>query len=148
MVCNEYPQTLKAAYELAIKWKGETKEPSVTPNGGVAFTTESEEADVHATDRMKMTRSGKPVICHIFGKNHYTNRCPDREESALESKSDNFEDTPKKQSAPTEVSVNVTIGEDRGDNTDYGGLMFCQVMAETATNEDPKMEYQHTFIQL
>ena len=54
------------------------KGTGVTPNEGVAFTTKSEEAEIHATDGMKLTQTGKPVICHICGKNHYTNRFLDR----------------------------------------------------------------------
>ena len=72
------------------------------------------------------------MVCDLCGKNHYSNRCPDREKSAPEKKSDKVKDTPKKKSAPTKASVNVTIGQDWGDDTDYGGLMFCQVTAETA----------------
>ena len=53
----------------------------MTPNNGVAFTTEVEEADIHITDGVKMTQTGKPVICHICGKNHYANMCTDREDS-------------------------------------------------------------------
>ena len=54
----------------------------MTPNDGVAFTTESEEADIHATEGVKMTRTVKLLICHICGKNHYANRCLDREDGA------------------------------------------------------------------
>ena len=75
---DEYPKTLTSAYNLTINWKGDTKGVDVALNDGVAFTTKSEEVNVHATDRVKMTRTGKPVICHICGKNHYANRCPDR----------------------------------------------------------------------
>ena len=71
---EKYPKTLTAAYCLEINWKGCTKGPSVTPNDGVAFTTKSEEADVNATDRTKLTQMGNPVICHICRKNHYVNR--------------------------------------------------------------------------
>ena len=59
---DEYPKTLTYAYDLEIKWKGEIKGVGVTPNDSVAFTTEADEADVHATDGAKMTRTGKPVI--------------------------------------------------------------------------------------
>ena len=52
---DEYPKTFTDAYDLGINWKGATKGSSVMPNNGVAFTTESEEADVHATDGMKLT---------------------------------------------------------------------------------------------
>ena len=52
---NIYPKTFKAAYNLAINWKGVTKGTGVTPNDGVAFVTKLEEADVHATDGMKLT---------------------------------------------------------------------------------------------
>ena len=76
---DEYSKTFTAAYDLEINWKGDTKGTGVMPNDGVAFTTKSEEADVHATDGMKLTRMRKPVICHICGKNHYANRCPYRE---------------------------------------------------------------------
>ena len=63
---------------------------------------------------MKLTRSGKPVICHICGKNHCTKKFPYTEESALEKKFNKAEDTAKKESAPPKASVNVTIGEDWG----------------------------------
>ena len=79
---DEHPKTLTAAYDLAINWKGDTKGTGVTPDNGAAFTTELEDADVNATDGMKLLRMGKPVICHICGKNHYAKRCPYREESA------------------------------------------------------------------
>ena len=52
---NKYPKTLTSAYDLAINWKGDTKGTDATPNDGVAFATESKEADVHATDGVKMT---------------------------------------------------------------------------------------------
>ena len=45
----------------------------MTPNDDVAFTTESEVADVHATDGMKLMQTVKLVICHICVKNHYAN---------------------------------------------------------------------------
>ena len=64
-----------------------------------------------------------------------------------EKKSDKIKDTPKKEGAPTKASVNVAIGEDWGDNTNYSGLMFYQVKAETATNKEPNMEYQHALSQ-
>ena len=38
---DEYPKTLTAVYDLAINWEGDTKGTGVTPNDGVAFTTES-----------------------------------------------------------------------------------------------------------
>ena len=38
---DKYPKTLKAAYGLAINWKGDTKETSLATNDGVDFTTES-----------------------------------------------------------------------------------------------------------
>ena len=72
---GEYPKTLTSAYDLEINWKGDTKGASVTPNNVVAFTAKSEESDVHVTDVMKLTRTGKLVIYHICGKNHYANRC-------------------------------------------------------------------------
>ena len=77
---DEYPKTLIYSYDLSINWKGDTKVIRVTPNDGVAFTADSEEVDVHATDGVKIKRTGKPVIFHICGKNHYANRCPDRED--------------------------------------------------------------------
>ena len=80
MECDEYTKTLTYVYDLAINWKGGTKGVGVTPNYGMAFITKSEEADVHTTDGVKMTQTGKPVICHICGNNHYSNRCPDRED--------------------------------------------------------------------
>ena len=52
------------------------------PNYGVAFTTKLEEVDVHTTDGMNLTQTGKAVICHICGNNHYINMCLDREESS------------------------------------------------------------------
>ena len=85
-----------AAYDLAINWKGDTKGTGVTTNDGVAFTTKSEEADVHAPNGMELTRTDKQVICHICGKNHYVNRCPDREESTPGKKADKAEETPIK----------------------------------------------------
>ena len=106
---EEYPKTFTAAYDLAINWKGGTKGPSVIPNDHVAFTTESEEADVHATDGMKMTWSGNPFIWHICGNNHYANMCPEREESAPEKKADKVKDTPNKESALSKASVNVGL---------------------------------------
>ena len=80
------------------------------PKDGVAFTTESEETDVHSTDGMRMARSGKPVICHICGKNHYANMYPDREESASEKKAETVEYTPNKENTLEKALVNVTIG--------------------------------------
>ena len=138
MVRDEYPKTLTAAYDLEIKWKGDTKGTGVTPNYGVAFTTNSEEVDVHTTDGMKLTRTENPVICHICGNNHYANRCPDREEITSGRKVYKAEETPKKESPPTKASVNLKIGEDWRGDTNYGALMFYQVTAWTA------VEYQHT----
>ena len=132
---------MTSAYELTINWKGDTKVTIVRPNDGIAFNTDSEEAGVHATDRTKLTRIGKPVIFHICGKNNYAKMCPDREEIKPGKKADKAEETPKKESPPTMASVNLTIREDWGDNTNYGGLMFCQVTVGTA------VEYQHTLSQ-
>ena len=73
MVRDEYPKTLTTAYDLSISFKGDTNGPSVSINDGVAFATESEEADVHDTNGIQITRSGKSIICHVCGKNHYTN---------------------------------------------------------------------------
>ena len=53
---------------------------------------------------------------------------------------DKAKETPKKETPPTKASVKLTIGEDWEDDTNYGGLMFCQVMAGT------EVEYQHTLI--
>ena len=100
---DEYLKTLTAAYDLAINWKGDTKGPRVTPNDGIAFTTKSEEADVHATDGMKIIRSGKPVIYHRCVKNHYADRCQDREESATKKGCRQGRGHPKKESAPTKA---------------------------------------------
>ena len=77
---DEQPKTLTSSYNLEIKWKGDSKGVGVTSNDGVSFTTEADEATVHATEGVKMTRTSKPLICHICGKNHYTNRYPDRED--------------------------------------------------------------------
>ena len=97
---DKYPKTLIYANEQAINWKGVTKGVGVTPNDDVDFTTESEEAEIHATNRAKMTRTCKPVICHICGKNHYANRCPDKEDGTPGKKSDKAEDTPRKVKPP------------------------------------------------
>ena len=59
---NKYPKTLTDSYDLEINWRGGTKGTRVTPNGGVAFTTKSKEADLHATDVTYITQTGKPVI--------------------------------------------------------------------------------------
>ena len=121
----------------------------MAPDNGVDFDTEFEEADVHTTNGMKMTRSGKPMICDICGKNHYTNMCPYMEEGSPNKKSYKADDTAKKESTPPKALVNVTIGKYWGDDTDYGGLMFFQVMAETAsTKKTLKMERcKHMLIQ-
>ena len=78
MRCDKYPNTLMVAYDLSINWKGDKKLPSMAPNEGVSFTTESEEVDVHTTNGMKIIRSGKPVVCHVCSKNHYSNKLPYR----------------------------------------------------------------------
>ena len=79
---KKYSKTLTAAYYFAINWKGYMKGAKVTPKEGVAFSTEYEEADVNTTNGMKLTRSVKPLICHICGNNHNSNKFRDREESA------------------------------------------------------------------
>ena len=94
---------MTSAYGLLIKWKGDTKVFGKTPNDVVAYTTESEEADVHSTDGVKMTRTVKPVICHICGKNHYANRCPGREDGTPGKKAEKAEDTPRKEIPPTKA---------------------------------------------
>ena len=38
---DEYPKTLTAPYDLAIKWKGDVKGPRMTPNYGLDFSIES-----------------------------------------------------------------------------------------------------------
>ena len=55
MVREKFPKTFTAAYNLKINCKGDTKGIGVMPNDGVAVTTKSEEAYVHATDGVKMT---------------------------------------------------------------------------------------------
>ena len=71
---DDYSKTLTAIYDLKINWKWYTKGPSVAPNDGIAFTTDSEESRIHATNGMRMTQSGKPVVCHLCVKDHYSNR--------------------------------------------------------------------------
>ena len=97
---NEYPKTLTAPYYLVINYKGYTKGPSLTLNDGVAFTTKIEESDVHATYGMKMTRSGKSFICHIWGKNHYVNMCPDRDQAHLRRNQTRLRTTKRKKATP------------------------------------------------
>ena len=43
-----------------------------------------------------MTRSGNHVICYVYGKKHYTNKFPDREESAPKKKAEKADDTANK----------------------------------------------------
>ena len=81
------------------------------------------------------------MIFHICGKNHYANRFPDREDRTPVKKDDKAEDTPRKESPPTKASVNLTIGEDWGDDTNYGGLMFWKVTAGTV------FDHQHVLSQ-
>ena len=78
---------------------------------GATFATEYEEADAHATNGMKITRAGKPVIGHICGNNKYTNKCPYGEESASEKKYEKYEDNSDKEASSKKYSVNVTIRE-------------------------------------
>ena len=132
---EEYLKTLTSAYDLEINWKGDTKGVGVTSNDGTAFTTESEEADVHAKDGMKMKQTENPVICHICDKNHYTNRCTDREDGTTGKKADKDKDNPIKETPPTKTSVNLTIREDWEDCTNYGGLVLYQVTAGTAVEQ-------------
>ena len=103
--------TITAAYNLFLNWKGDVKGPNVALNDGVTFATEYEEADAHATNGMKITRAGKPVIGHICGNNKYTNKCPYGEESASEKKYEKYEDNSDKEASSKKYSVNVTIME-------------------------------------
>ena len=96
---NNYPKTLTVPYDLAVNWEGYTKGSSVSPNDGLVFTTESEEVEVHATNGINITQSGKPVVCHICINNHYVNRCPDREDSASKKKQKRLR-TPSRRKAP------------------------------------------------
>ena len=113
----------------------------MAPNDGVAFTTKSEEADIHTTARVKITRSGKPVICHICGKNNYANRCREREDGTPVKKEDKAKDTPRKETPQTKASVNLKVGEYWVEDTNYGGLVFCQV------TEGTTVEQQHALSQ-
>ena len=65
----------------------------------------------------------------------------DREDRTPVKKDDKAEDTPRKESPPTKASVNLTIREDWGGDTNYGGLMFCQVTTGTT------VEQQHALCQ-
>ena len=56
----------------------------MAPKNGVSFDTEYKKENVHATNGMKITRLGEAVICHIDGKHHYANKCPDIEDSVPE----------------------------------------------------------------
>ena len=76
------------------------------------------------------------MICHICGKNNYANMCPDREEITQGKKANKAEETPKKEVPPTKVSVNLTIREDWEDDSNYGGLVFCQVTAGNAVDKN------------
>ena len=143
---DKYPKMLTTSYDLKINWKGNTKETSVETNNNIAFTMELEEADVHAINGMNMTQSGKSVICHICGRNHFTNRCPDMEESATK-RQKILRTTPRRKSSPHKrrlTSLSVNTG---GGFTDYSGLMLCQVTVEARTNNNPKIEYKHTLSQ-
>ena len=93
---GKYLNTLTSTYDLEIHWKGYTKGIGLTPNDSVAFTTESEEAVVHATEGVKMTQMSKPVIFHISGNNHSANRCLDREDGMSGKNADKTEDISRK----------------------------------------------------
>ena len=47
---DEYQKALTSAYDPVINRKGDTMGVDTTPNDSVAFATEADEADVHATD--------------------------------------------------------------------------------------------------
>ena len=146
MGCDAYPKTLTAAYYLAINWKGDTEGPSVAPNDGVVFTAELEEVDADSTDVVKMKMSGKPVVCHMCGKNHYANKCPDREESVTKKNKRRLKTSPRFKVPPKNHRSMLRSGDIVGGDTDYSGLMFCQVTSATIKNL--KMEkYQHIISQ-
>ena len=118
---DEYPKTLTAAYNLAISWKGDKNSNVGASNDGIAFTSDGVETvgQIHATDAngVQLTRSGKPVLCHVCSTNHYANECPDQEG--------------QQPTQPT-ASANFTMGNSEpddndgwGDTTDFDGLMFC-----------------------
>ena len=74
----DYPKTLTNVYDLAIKWKGDTVSVAIPPNYGMAFVSDNrrQSNDVHAVDgSLALTRSEKPVECHICGMNKYANKC-------------------------------------------------------------------------
>ena len=56
----------------------------------------------------------------------------------MKKNADKAEDTPRTETPPTKASVNMTIGEYWEEDTNYGGLIFCQVTTVTA------VEQQHT----
>ena len=108
---DEYPKILKAAYDLAINWKGDIKGIGVMPNDGVAF--------FHRVRRGGRTR-------HRRGENEVSRKAGDLPHLGQESlcqkvpgpgKKD--EDTPIKESLPTKALVNLMISEDWGDDTNH-----------------------------
>ena len=66
---------------------------------------------------------------------------PDREDCTPGEELNKADDTPRKEIPPTKASVNLTIREDWGDETNYGVLMSCKVAEGTA------FEQQHALIQ-
>ena len=77
-------------------------------------------------------------------KNHYDNRCLDREEITPKNKADKVEYTPKKESVHKKSSVNVTIREDWDNNTDLPdqvifipSLAFTSASSESVTKTIP-----------
>ena len=74
---------------MKITWEGDIVSIAIPPDGLVAFVTDHrcKDGDVHSTDgSVILTRSGRPVECHICRINNYANKCPDREYSETQGK--------------------------------------------------------------
>ena len=119
---------------MVINWKGDTGPVTPPPYDGVAFITDDrgQDGNVHATDgSVILTRDGRSVQCHISGINKCAKKFPDREDSENQGKEKAEQPgIDPTASGPEIASVNVTIGEEWGYDTNYLGLLFCQTTIE------------------
>eukprot|EP00957_Ditylum_brightwellii_P211200 15365881-Ditylum_brightwellii.AAC.1 len=125
---GKYPITLVAAHKLLVNWQSDSRNhPRVVSNDGVAFAIdgddgtpneEGDESDAVLNSNGKVVdRNGNEVKCFICGKNHYANKCPDKDKAEGE-----------------KDVVSFTFGQDTWeDGGTPNGLMFCTITPETGS---------------